>query len=112
MDQLNQDLDNLLAAYRAACAEPEAGDRFMPGLWRKIEARQSSALLLTRWSKIFVTAAAALTLLMGTVLIPHLQSHQMDNASYVDVLAADHTYDNVVFAEALHPDLPAGGPVN
>ncbi|HLJ16576.1 MAG TPA: hypothetical protein VKV15_18920 [Bryobacteraceae bacterium] len=112
MQNLNQNLDSLFAAYREACPDSEPGDRFMPGLWNKIEARQSSVILLTRWSKIFVTAAAAITLLMSVVLIPHVQSREVYSSSYIDVLSADHTYDNALSAELVRADFPQEAPVN
>ena len=112
MQNLNDDFDSLLAAYRDACPDVEPSERFMPGLWSKIEARQSSAVLLTRWSKIFVTAAAALTLLMSVILIPHVQSRDVYNSSYIDVLSADYTYDNAVSADLVRIDAPIEAPVN
>ena len=112
MENPNQSLDVLFAAYRDACPDAEPGDQFMPAMWRKIEARQNSALFLSRWSKIFVTAAAALTLLMSVVLIPRFQTIDVYSASYVDVLAAEHTYDKVLYTEIVHPELYQEAPLN
>jgi hypothetical protein len=112
MQSMNEDFDSLLAAYRNACPDPEPSDRFMPGLWTKIEARQSSVVMLTRWSKIFVTAAAAITLLMSVVLIPRVQSIDVYNSSYIDVLSADSTYDNAVSADLVRADALPETPVN
>ncbi|MGH9667446.1 MAG: hypothetical protein ACRD9L_23735 [Bryobacteraceae bacterium] len=111
MQNVNEDFDNLLTAYREACPDPEPSDRFLPGLWSRIEARQSSAVMLTRWSKIFVTAAAAITLLMSSVLIPRVQSRDVYNSSYIDVLSADSTYDNAVSADLVRIDAPPEEPV-
>lgn len=108
----HEELDGLLEAYRGACPDPEPSDRFMPELWSKIDARRSSVVLLTRWSKIFVTAAAALTLLMSVILIPRVQSRDVYNSTYVDVLSADHTYDNTVSADLVRAEAPVEAPVN
>jgi hypothetical protein len=112
MENVNQSLDDLFAAYRDACPDVEPGEQFVPAMWRKIEARQNSALFLTRWSKIFVTAAAALTLLMSVILIPRFQTNDVYSISYVDVLAAEHGYDKVLYTEIVHPEMYQEGPVN
>lgn len=92
-------LDGLWAEYREAIPDPEAGAGFMPGLWQRIEARRAANLtLFRRVAQICVGATVALTILMGAVLIPHMQKMPVYNASYVDVLTANHpnTYVDVL----------------
>jgi hypothetical protein len=45
-----------------------------------------------------VLATAALAIVLGVVVIPHLQDRQIYSASYVDVLAADlpNTYVDIL----------------
>jgi hypothetical protein len=57
--------DRLLAAYRDACPDPEPTAEFMPGLWRKIEARQTFAFTVRRLARAIITAAAIASLAMG-----------------------------------------------
>lgn len=106
MDRMSQDnlpggdkLDALWAEYRQACPDPEAGAGFMPGLWQRIEARRAANLsVFRRVAQVCVGATVALTVLMGVVLIPHLQRIPVDSASYVDVLTENHpnTYVDIL----------------
>jgi len=87
----NAKLDSLFAGYRAAMPDPEPGADFMPGLWRRIEARRASNFwIFRRLAQVCVGATVALALLMGAVLIPNLEKAPIYNSSYVDELAADH----------------------
>ena len=96
MDRMPQDnrenqLDGLWAEYRRACPDPEAGPGFIPGLWQRIEARRAANLsIFRRVAQVCVGATVALTVLMGVVLIPHMQRIPIYSASYVDVLTANH----------------------
>jgi len=84
-------LDALFVEYRNACPDPEAGAGFMPGLWKRIEARRSSNLnIFRRLAQVCVVATLALTVVMGAVLIPRLEKAPIYNTTYVDVLAANH----------------------
>jgi hypothetical protein len=90
-DELNARLDATFAAYRAAVPDPEPGADFMPGLWRRIEARRTSSVwIVRRFAQVCVGATLALTLLMGAVLIPRLEKAPIYSSTYVDELAADH----------------------
>src|SRR5262249_21816604 len=92
-------LGRLWAEYREACPDPEASANFMPGLWKRIEARRSAnAKLLRRIAQVCVGATLALTVLMGVVLIPGLDHSIIYSSTYVDVIAADHpnTYVDIL----------------
>lgn len=92
MDRLNSKLDALWAQYREACPDPEPSAEFMPNLWQRIEARRVSTIsVFRRLSQVCVTATLALTVIMGVVLIPRLQTLPVYNSNYVEVLAADHS---------------------
>jgi hypothetical protein len=91
MDRMNDKLNTLWQEYREACPDQEGGPGFMPGLWQRIEARRVANLsIFRRLTQVCVGATVALTVLMGVVLIPRIEKALVENASYVDVLAADH----------------------
>jgi negative regulator of sigma E activity len=101
MDRMNhrtngeERLDALFAEYREALPDPEAGSDFMPKLWQKIEARRvETTWVFRRLAQICVAATVALTLLLGTVLMPQPDNSDVFySGSYVDILAADHAED-------------------
>lgn len=98
-------LSGLFAEYRQAFPDPEPGARFMPGLWEKIDARRSFAYRLKRLSQAFVTAAAAVCLLMGL----YLARPEPSTETYLEVLAADQSHDNlpdVEIVRAVHESNP------
>lgn len=99
MPESDRKLDALWKQYREACPDPEPSAAFMPGLWQRIEARRSSNLaILRRFAQVCVGATLALTIVIGMVLIPHLERLPVYKSTYVDVLAAEHpnTYVDVV----------------
>ncbi len=109
MDEFPEKIAALFRAYRDTFPDPEPSADFTPGIWRGIEARRSSNLFVRRMSQIFVTAAAAITLLIAAVLIPHYRNWQVYSASYVDVLSAEHSVDTAAY-EALRPGGPEAPP--
>ncbi len=91
MNERPDKLDALFTEYRAAFPDPEPSAGFMPGLWQRIEARRASNVtMLRRIAQVCVGATLALTILMGMVLIPHLNKNLIYSSTYVDVIAADH----------------------
>ncbi len=97
----HDDLAALFAQYREACPAPELTSNFMPGVWHRIEARRGFSLSVGRLSRRFVTAAAALCLLMAILLaIPQAQSSGAGYSStYLEALATDHSSDDIPFTE-------------
>lgn len=106
------ELTGLFRAYRDALPDQEPSAAFTPGLWKRIDSRRSSVLLLRRFTQVFVTLAAVVTLLIGVILIPHLQSSSLYATSYADVLAAapSSTSDAMLFSEGTRTDSPAEVP--
>jgi hypothetical protein len=98
-------LTELLAAYRAACPDPEPGPAFMPGLWEKIEVRRRSARVLRRWTGAFVAAATALSLFMAVHSL-----RQVDPAihalTYVDALGSEEPFETLAYGELAQLDAP------
>lgn len=93
-DRWNDELDALFHEYKQAVPDPDASANFMPGLWRKIEGRQSVTLRIRKLTQVFVGAAAAVCLVFAMIeVIPG--SRNDIHGSYVDVLAAAHPADNI-----------------
>jgi hypothetical protein len=94
MNRMSEDGDKLNALfveYRSACPDPEMSAGFMPGLWKRIEARRSANLtVFRRLAQACVAATLALTVIMGVVLIPRLEKAPIYSTTYADVLAASH----------------------
>jgi hypothetical protein len=85
-------LDRLFAEYRMACPDPEPGADFMPGLWKRIEARRVATVSVFRhWAQVCVMATVTLAVLIGAVLIPRLQADPAANSSYVEALLSEHS---------------------
>lgn len=109
MDHHNGQLDELFARYREACPDPLPGSNFMPALWRRIDARRSSRFRLLRLSRLFLSAATGIWLvLVGVLLLPAPRAERAP-ASYVDALAASPDGDLWTYAEASRVDLGASG---
>ncbi len=101
----NERLDRLFVEYRDACEAPELSAGFMPALWQKIEARQSTSWVFSKISGWFVAASAAATAVLALALLsmPSMPSGT-PAASYVDALAADHLAEYTLYTEPVHVD--------
>jgi hypothetical protein len=95
MEQWNNELDDLFAAYRSCVPDPEASANFMPELWRRIEARQSLVVRIKRLTQMFVAAAAAICILFATYLAVPKTNVTMLNGNYIDVLAQTHPAESL-----------------
>jgi predicted transcriptional regulator len=101
--KLDAKLDAMFAEYRMACPDPEPSADFMPGMWKRIEARRVATVsVFKHWAQVCVMATVALTLLIGAVLIPRLQENSASSSSYLEALSAEHSADYV--------HMLAGGP--
>jgi len=105
---LERELDTLFAAYRLACPEPEPSPNFMPELWRKIEERRSVSYSFTRLTRAFVTAAAAICLVL-TLLQSTLKTQpSLYPQTYVEALADASADDSPVYSEVSFYDIGGG----
>jgi len=96
-------LNAMFAEYRTACPNPEPSADFMPGMWKRIEARRVATVSVFRhWAQACVLATVALTVLIGAVLIPKLQENAASSSSYLEALSAEHSVDYI--------HMLAGGP--
>lgn len=83
------ELEDLFASYRRAVPEVDASANFMPGLWAKVEQRQRVTYSIGRLASGFVTAAAAICLILSAVLSSPSQVPTLYSSTYVDILADD-----------------------
>lgn len=110
MDNNESRLDEFFQRYRASCPEIEPGANFMPGLWRKIEARHSFWFVFQGLARTAATASAALCLLLLILnLIAPAQSY-LPAPTYTDALMADHTAESLYYTEGLRSVVPAEEP--
>lgn len=102
----NERLDQLFQQYREACDVPEVSPNFMPALWQKIEARQSSSWVFRKVSGWFVAASAAASAMLAIALLttPSTPSTSNYASTYVDALAADHATEYTLYTEPVHVD--------
>jgi hypothetical protein len=102
-DPQDERLDALFVAYKMACEPREVSPNFMPELWKKIDRAQSATFSFRKIARGFVTAAAALSMLLASVAyLPELRPvSPVYSATYVEVLAA-HSDDAV---DVARPDL-------
>jgi hypothetical protein len=96
---MDRQLDSLFQAYKEACPEVEGSANFMPNLWQKIEARQSMSLSMARFGRWFVSAAAALCLVMSLMLISPM-SQSASSVSYVEALDDEQSHELMAYADA------------
>ena len=96
-------LDALFAAYRDACPDPEPSANFMPQLWQKIEVREQSSTVLGRLARNLVTAALALSGILGlAVSLSHSRTAALPSESYVEVLAEEQARESLDYFEPVH----------
>lgn len=91
MEQMN--LDQLFKAYREACPDPEPSVNFMPEMWARIEARESSNTVFGRFAKTLVTLALGASVVMALLSASYSQPGPSYDGSYIQALAADHVSD-------------------
>ena len=101
-------LNRLFLEYREACEVPELDAGFMPALWQKIEARQSSSWVFRKVSGWFVAASAAASAVLALALFstPSIPSggNSVYATTYVDALEADHITEYTLYTEPIHAD--------
>jgi hypothetical protein len=104
-DSLNQELDDLFLRYRDACPGAAPSASFMPGVWERIERRRQSRFRLMHVSRIFLSGATALWLLLaGFLLLPPSAPPPVHHQSYVDALAAGHDSETFGLTELAHQE--------
>jgi len=101
-DRSDEALDRLFLEYKHAVPDPEGGPDFMPGLWRKIEARRGFSVRLRFWARMTASAAAVVCLLfLGLGSFPLDDRQAVYTHTYVDVLAEDDAPETQLYAEVV-----------
>lgn len=104
-DRLPRELEGLFTSYREVLPDVDASAAFTPGLWSRIDQRRGYTYSLRRIARGFVTAAAAITLMLSAALwIPNQLGRTNTNGNYVDVLADDGQQQEEVIYLALAAD--------
>jgi hypothetical protein len=112
MRDFDDELSGLFQEYRRLHPDPEPGPNFMPALWRRIEAKQTVSLSFRRWAQGFVTAAAALCLLMMLYLsVPAGSVSPVYTSTYLDVLYEEQSPEQLAYALASFDETPAEGSI-
>lgn len=99
----NSRLDAAFRAYREACPDVEDSATFMPGLWQKIESRQTP-LKMMRLTRFFVAAATSMCLLMTMLLVSPFMQPPAILTSYVEALDSEHAQETLAYADVDEPD--------
>jgi hypothetical protein len=94
-DADTRQLTQLFAGYRESLPDPELGAQFMPQLWERIEAQRSRFRALKRLAQAFVTAAAAVSVLLAVSLgwpTPSVSPYY--TSTYLELLASDQMHES------------------
>jgi hypothetical protein len=103
------ELTDLFAAYREACPDVPGGADFLPGIWRKIEGRQSLWFSFEHLARGFAAVAVAMCLLLVVLNFTSSQANHVNSVSYPDALAAEHTVERTFYAEGIRTTPPDNG---
>jgi hypothetical protein len=96
-------LDALFQKFANACPDREPSANFMPKLWQQIEARQTYTFSFRRMANALVTAAVALSIVLGVYMsIP--RSNGYSSQSYIEALAEANTVDAPDIVGPVHLD--------
>ncbi len=99
MSNHDQQLDQLLGQYRAACPEIEPSQNFMPGVWARIEARRKGDRWILRFVNTFASAAALIVLVLGILL--YRNPNPLPQRAYIEKLTDEISEDEFLDAAYL-----------
>lgn len=100
-------LDALFQEFAKACPDRDPSANFMPKLWQQIEARQTYTFSLRRMANTLVTAAVALSIVLG-VYMAFPKTNAYTGQSYIEALADANALDapDIVGPVHLDPSAP------
>jgi hypothetical protein len=90
-------VEALFASYRESLPDFDANRDFMPALWSRIEREKRIDYSFSRWARGFLTAAAALCLMISVALYSTSPVPAAPSPTYVDALAADAPAEPAIF---------------
>lgn len=93
-------LNDLWARYADACEPPQPSADFMPGVWRKIEARRGFLYHLRFYSRRLAATAAAFSLFLIALHYVPASAPPRDvySMTYMDTLEADSSPEVMAYA--------------
>jgi len=95
-------LDALFREFAQACPDRDPSANFMPKLWQAIEARQTETFSFRRMANALVTAAVALSIVLGVYMsIP--RTGYMPQ-TYIEALADANALDTPDIIGPVHLD--------
>ena len=98
MKDWNRELNLLWERYAEACYAPEPSSGFMPGVWRRIEARRGFLWQIRRYSQRLALSAAALSLVLLAIgFTPAGTPGAVYNMTYLDSLEADSQLETMAY---------------
>lgn len=98
-------LNDLWVRYDEACAPPEPSADFMPGVWRKIEARRGFLFQFRSYARRMAATAAAFSLLLLVLHFAPFGGHRdVYSMTYMDALEADSASEVMVMAASLNDE--------
>jgi hypothetical protein len=106
MNESSDGLSKLFQEYRAACPDPDASPAFTPGLWQKIEARQSFVWKLRYYARglVTITAAACLVVAIFGAAFPGHTANPVYSYTYVETLDAASSPEVLAYADIIRTD--------
>ena len=96
-------LDALFREFAKACPDRDPSANFMPKLWQQIEARQTYTFSFRRMANALVTAAVALSIVLGVYMSIPTQAGYMPQ-TYIEALADANAIDTPDIVGPVHLD--------
>ena len=101
-------LDALFREFAQACPDRDPSANFMPKLWQQIEARQTYTFSFRRMANALVTAAVALSIVLGAYMsIPRASGYVPQ--TYIEALADANALDTPDIIGPVHLDPAESG---
>ena len=96
-------LDALFREFANACPDRDPSANFMPKLWQQIEARQTYTFSFRRMANALVTAAVALSIVLGVYMsIPRSAGYMPQ--TYIEALADANALETPDIIGPVHLD--------
>ena len=97
-------LDALFREFASVCPDREPSANFMPKLWQQIEARQTYTFSFRRMANALVTAAVALSIVLGVYMSIPRTNGLYTSQSYIEALADANALDAPDIVGPVHLD--------
>ncbi len=95
-------LDALFREFAKACPDRDPSANFMPKLWQQIEARQTYTFSFRRMANALVTAAVALSIVLGVYM--SIPQPGYSTQTYIEALADANAIDTPDIVGPVHLD--------